>query len=211
MPNAEQPLCFSPDRYADPQACWAAATQYIEGVRDALGKPVDAGIKSLVIALNASGFPTTASCEGHLDWGIPAPWVDVSPSPTPQSVAHRREVSTLDEEIETIARAAPNATVLDELCEKRRLLSADVRRPTLVLAHHLVALLATFYGGRRVPYDQMISLHLRVIGMRMQGHGSEVQDIATPAEKVANLERYRAEMQTFVAFLAACFHGCKRT
>jgi hypothetical protein len=70
-----------------------------------------------------------------------------------------------------------------------------------------MVLLATFYGGRRVPYDQMISLHLRFIGMRMQCHGSDVQDIATPAEKAANLQRYRAEMQTFAAFLAACAHG----
>jgi hypothetical protein len=96
---------------------------------------------------------------------------------------------------------------LDALGEKRRLLSAHVRRPTQMLARHLMALLATFYGGRRVPYDQMIALHLRVIGMRMQCHGSEVQDIALPAEKTATLERYRAEMQTFAAFLAACPHG----
>ena len=207
MSNVVQPRHFSAAIELAPQARWAAAAQYVEGVRDALGKPVDAGIKSLVLALNASGFPTTASCEGHLDWGIPAPWVDLGPWPTPESVAHRRELRALDEEIESIARDAPNTAVLDELYEKRRLLSAHIRRPTLVLAHPLMALLAAFYGGRRVPYDQMISLHLRVIGMRMQCHGSEVQDIALPAEKTATLERYRAEMQTFAAFLAACPHG----
>jgi hypothetical protein len=191
----------------DPQASWDAAARYVESLRDALGKPVDAGIKSLVIALNVRGFPTTASCEGHLGWGIPAPWIDISPPSTPESMAHRRALSALDEEMETLARDAPTAAVLDGLGEKRRLLSAHVRCPTLALAHPLMALLTRFYGSRRVPYDQMISLNVRFVGLRMQCHGSELQDIAAGAEKADTLERYRAEMHAFAAFLAAPCQG----
>jgi hypothetical protein len=47
----------------------------------------------------------------------------------------------------------------------------------------------------------MISLHLRFIDFRMQCHGTDVQHIAEPAEKRANLERYQAEMSAFTAFL----------
>jgi hypothetical protein len=206
MPNAEQPLCFSQDRAADPQARWAAATQYIEGVRDALGKCVDAGIKSLVIAFNASGFPTTASCQGHLHWGIPAPWIDLRPPATQSGMARRRKLSALEEEMETIAHNAPNAAALDALYERRRLLAADVRRPTLVLARRLMTLLAASYRDRKVPYEQTIGLHLRLISLRMQCYGTVLQDIATPAEKAANLERYRAEMCTFAPFLTAWAH-----
>jgi hypothetical protein len=166
-----------------------------------LGKPVDVGITSLVVALNASGFPTTASCEGHLNWGIPAPWVDVRPKPIRESAALRQELNTIDAAIETIERGESDTAALDALCEKRRLLSVDVRRPTLNLAHDLMTLLAAFYRGRRVPYDQMIALNVRFIGFRVQCFGSEVQDIAPSVEKTATLERYQAEMHAFAAFL----------
>jgi hypothetical protein len=96
---------------------------------------------------------------------------------------------------------------LDALYEKQRLLSADVRRPTLVLARHLMTLLAAYYRDRHVPYEQTIGLHLRLISFRMQCHGTVLQDIATPAEKTANLERYQGEMQTFATFLTAWAHG----
>jgi hypothetical protein len=203
MHDATLPVFTSNDVFRDPEARWDAAVRHVEGIRDALGKPVDAGIKSLVIALNAHGFPTTASCQGHLDWGIPAPWVDVRPEPTRESDARRRELNSIDTEIETIERGESDTAVLDVLCEKQRLLSTEVRRPTLNFARDLMTLLATFYRDRRVPYDQMISLHVRFIGFRMQCHGSELQDIVAPAEKAANLGRYQAEMHAFTAFLAA--------
>jgi hypothetical protein len=201
MHDTIRSLLSGDNSFLEPGARWDAAAAFVEGIRDALGKPVDAGIKSLVTALNASGFPTTASCEGHLDWGIPAPWVDVQPAPTREGVALRQELNTIDAEIETIERDDPDAAALDALYEKRRLLSADVRRPTLVLARCLMTRLTAFYRGRPVSYDQMISLHVRFIGFRMQCHGGELQDIAAPAEKTANLERYQAEMHALAAFL----------
>lgn len=39
----------------------------VRELRDALGKPVEAGIEETVVFLNAHGLPTTQSCEGHLD------------------------------------------------------------------------------------------------------------------------------------------------
>lgn len=50
----------------------------VEQMRDRLGKPVDKKVKKLVVGLNYCGIPTVASCEGHLDHGLPYPWVDVS-------------------------------------------------------------------------------------------------------------------------------------
>jgi hypothetical protein len=44
---------------------------------DKLGLGIDEGIFDPVVALRAHGFNTTASCEGHLRWGKPAPWVDI--------------------------------------------------------------------------------------------------------------------------------------
>lgn len=202
MHNAAWPLCASADTYRDPQARWDDTGRYVETIRDALGKPVDAGIKSLVIALNANGFPTTASCEGHPNWGVPAPWVDVGPAPTHESVVLRRELVAFAEEIETIGCDHLDASVIEALAKKRRNLEIEVRRPTLALARNLMTFFDAFYRDRRVPYDQTISLHLRLIGFRMQCHGTALQDIAIPAEKITNLQRYQGEMHTFAAFLA---------
>ncbi len=44
---------------------------------DGLGLGIDPGIIELVAGLNLIGVNTTASCEGHLDWGLPYPWIDI--------------------------------------------------------------------------------------------------------------------------------------
>ena len=38
---------------------------------------IDKNIKCLVIALNEKGFTTSGSCNGHVNYGSPAPWVMV--------------------------------------------------------------------------------------------------------------------------------------
>jgi hypothetical protein len=203
MHNAARSLYDSKNAVSDPQARLDTATRYVENIRDALGKPVDVGIKSLVTALNAFEFPTTASCEGHLDWGVSAPWIDVGPKPTQESIALRGELCALDAEIETLMNEDPESLTLEVLTKKQRTLETEIRRPTLVLAHSLVSLLAAFYRDRRVPYDQMISLCLRFSWFRIECHGTALQDIAMPAKKMTNLRRYQVEMCTFAAFLVA--------
>ena len=47
------------------------------GVTDALGKGLDPKIARTVALFNKKGFTTTGSCEGHLRWASPAPYVDV--------------------------------------------------------------------------------------------------------------------------------------
>ncbi|MFQ6084458.1 MAG: hypothetical protein ACE5WD_14030 [Candidatus Aminicenantia bacterium] len=46
-------------------------------IRDELGMPVDEAIKELVIGLHCCGIKTLSSCGGHLDRGLPYPWVRV--------------------------------------------------------------------------------------------------------------------------------------
>ena len=47
----------------------------VEEMKDKLGKRLDSKIKDLVIGLRMLGIETLQSCEGHLDWGNPYPWV----------------------------------------------------------------------------------------------------------------------------------------
>ena len=56
----------------------------VDKTGDALGKPIDSGIKETIVFLNAMGITTTASCEGHTDYGIPWPWVDTEDPDQPE-------------------------------------------------------------------------------------------------------------------------------
>lgn len=64
------------------QQIWDQSIQYVEKACDKLKKPIDEGIKDTVTILRCFGLSTTASCEGHDDWGHPYPWVDITPENT---------------------------------------------------------------------------------------------------------------------------------
>lgn len=51
---------------------------------DRLGYEIDRGIKETVALLNLLNFPTSASCEGHIDRGIPVPWIDIEAENKPE-------------------------------------------------------------------------------------------------------------------------------
>ncbi len=57
---------------------WTETSEKFSHVTDKLGEPIDKGIFDTVVALNILGFVTRQSCEGHLDHGLPYPWVDVT-------------------------------------------------------------------------------------------------------------------------------------
>lgn len=52
----------------------------LERAIDGLGKKIDTGILDTTLYLNALEVRTNASCEGHLDHGLPYCWVDLATS-----------------------------------------------------------------------------------------------------------------------------------
>jgi hypothetical protein len=50
----------------------------VDSIVDRLGTPIDSGIKRAVQIFRTLGFETTGSCEGHLDWGLPYPWIEIN-------------------------------------------------------------------------------------------------------------------------------------
>lgn len=60
------------------QIAWDKKKKEVDSWGDKRGLGIDKRIKEAVVALNMLGFPTTASCEGHLNWSEHTPWVDVS-------------------------------------------------------------------------------------------------------------------------------------
>lgn len=73
-------------------AAWRRMVDAVDRVRDRLGKPVDPGIRGPVAALNLLGFPTSQSCEGHVNLrghGLAAPWVDFADDDSPADLPDR--------------------------------------------------------------------------------------------------------------------------
>lgn len=56
---------------------WQQKLKDLDKVADGLGLGIDAGVKETVALLNLAGVHTTASCEGHKNWGFPYPWIDI--------------------------------------------------------------------------------------------------------------------------------------
>ncbi len=70
------------------EKAWEKQRAVVERITDGLGRRVDNGIKECVIALRMYGFPTSASCEGHL--ASHTPWVEIY-APEPQGRAKKKE------------------------------------------------------------------------------------------------------------------------
>lgn len=51
----------------------------LDNIEDEWGG-IDREIKPLVFELNRLGFPTSGSCEGHIDRGFPGPWASIHPA-----------------------------------------------------------------------------------------------------------------------------------
>jgi hypothetical protein len=64
-------------RVVDKNQAWKQIFERVARIVDRRGKKIDPGIMGVVLALNANGIRTTQSCEGHIDWGFPYPWVRV--------------------------------------------------------------------------------------------------------------------------------------
>ncbi len=59
---------------------YSEAENKVINLKDRLGKPVDQGITEALIHctrfVQALGFETSQSCEGHIDWSFPFPWIE---------------------------------------------------------------------------------------------------------------------------------------
>lgn len=70
-------------------ATWNETVDKYAHTTDRLGKKIDDGIFETVVCLNMLGINTTSSCEGHLDWGLPYPWINIEPEIEQKYQLHR--------------------------------------------------------------------------------------------------------------------------
>src|SRR3989344_5537441 len=70
--NPEQPESLSPREQQ-----WRDKVEKVAKRKDKAGGEMDPGIVETVTALNFHKFPTSQSCEGHMDHGYAAPWIAI--------------------------------------------------------------------------------------------------------------------------------------
>jgi hypothetical protein len=167
---------------------------------DALGKGIDPGIFDTVVALNALDIPTVASCEGHLERALAAPWIDVEP---PEVLTLRQQLRELQDQ-EGVHRA-PGATYTpsDGVGRLRR----QIKEQQLDARLKLMALLDAFYRERLVSYDRRLIISNRdwLGRSRIECQGTDFQELAEPPLRQQKLAEYQGEMQAFAAFLKTVY------
>ena len=167
---------------------WEKEKKEVDQFTDSLGEKVDDQIKGAIVAFNVIGLPTVASCEGHTDRGISAPWIEISAPNQPverfvnekeiiHKIAEKYGVSVKDvkraKEYNAYSEAVKEYSKNDETLEYKqwRERNQKLKRRT----HHV---LTEFYKNREV--DSNIRLIVSVGGegeFRVHNGGKDYQSI----------------------------------
>jgi len=182
---------FSENSSPSKSDTWERTLQRVESLVDKLGKRVDSGIKETVTALKCAGFDTDASCEGHLDSKLKAPWVDLVFIPN-EIRQHLREVQRGTRKGEQISEE--EARLLAEA--KVKLLAGEAR---------LLDLLDDFYEGRNSPNWKRLVVRFHPDSARLLSQAAEVQDLYVPNVRQARLKEFQHEIEAFTEFLKQRF------
>jgi hypothetical protein len=204
--------------YQEKTKAWLDQFERIEHVRDALGFPIDPNIRETIVALNLSGMPTSASCEGHTDRGRGAPWVRVEAPSRPREryvgeseivemVAQKYHISTEDVRTDRNHKAWKEATNLavdnGETPEYQRW-----REENKLLQEQLAVFIEEFYQERVVEEATHLELTPDPEGTSRLHNGGE--DSQRSSRALADDERlrladrlvgYQKEMRAFTEFL----------
>ncbi|MDQ2902785.1 MAG: hypothetical protein M3Y81_04435 [Chloroflexota bacterium] len=171
-------------------------------ITDRLGCSIDEGILEIVVALNLLGFPTCQSCEGHLDDGLPYPWVDLETDEFPTFRQMLEDASR--EGLSAAEREAKGAQLVVE---------AGALPTRGVLYARLEELLCTYYHQHpTIPEERRLVIHwsspILFRLMPLCGYEAYDWDDATRAQQ---LSRTQAEMQAFAAFLKQLWQWRQRS
>ncbi len=211
----EQGFCPHGNESASCERCltlrqrWEEIAAEVEEIVDALGKPIDVGIKETVIGLQANHIDTDGSCEGHLDRAVPYPWVAVQ-SPESGRIARQPRFEELriaernarrgKGTMEATARAEYQAMLIQKA-------DADART-----RQEIERLLQEFYANTdddespyRIDFERTESM--RLAPRYAEQYRQETEDIPVADRAALNL-RYtdqltagRDEMRRFTEFL----------
>ncbi|MCL5733384.1 MAG: hypothetical protein M1334_01820 [Patescibacteria group bacterium] len=185
---------FSYPEKNEKQQRWDGIASKVDKTVDKLEKPVDPDIKESIVALNAFGINTTASCEGHIDHGTYAPYIDVE----------AKDVEMLD-------RQARELEDKEENINKAKNIFKEIEQKNLEEREKLFLLLDEFYKNRNVSFSTKLIVKGLARGWsRLESQGADLQKIKTKEERQENLSRYQEEMAAFTDFLTKKYFEEKR-
>ncbi len=182
---------------------WHVLSDEVDLWTDRIGMPIDERIKETVIVLNLMGFTTSASCEGHIDWGLPYPWIDFA--------VNDKEFFNIQNELMEIQKQINGYGDFKDLTDeelqevsnlnKQRLaLFSELYRNTQTKLLPIYALLEKFYSKKKKHYDCVICFPDKYLS-RMQSLGGQWKYVRTPEQKKNKLKKYQEEMSQFTDFL----------
>jgi hypothetical protein len=179
------------------QELWERKLSEVDALRDGIGKPIDPGIRETVAILQLLGLHTRQSCEGHIDWGLPAPWVALY---VPEAEQLREKILPLESWLEVLQE---DDEAFERVCHERNRLRQQETQCEAQAWMPLFRWLASYYQHHSaVPYEERIVLHtngrLTIQGAMLQG----ARDAATQALK---LQEYQDELRRFTQFLKRQF------
>ncbi|GMQ95146.1 MAG: hypothetical protein BMS9Abin13_258 [Patescibacteria group bacterium] len=201
------------------EARWEKWEKEIETMEDSKGREIGPNIKEAVIALNVLKINTSASCEGHVERGMTAPWIEVeAPNKPEKQFAGENEVFQKAAKKYGISfkdvRRAKNEQAQAEAVKKSTHSQADEtpeykkwREENEKLMRKTVVLLDEFYKKRNTPDNLRLAVHPRAGGFRVVGGGEDYQEAPNDLsdEEKHQLEKqlagYREEMWQFADFL----------
>lgn len=176
---------------------WQQVVTEFSQVTDRLGQPIDHGIFNTVVGLNMFGIHTSQSCEGHLERGIAAPWVEIRPLETPESKQAKADAQQAMKRADSAERMGEPEERVTELYKQARRLQQEAQKPMLEEMRKAIELLKEFYQERNIAYDRMLTLH----GSRLESQSVPLQEIVSPEVRKQNLDEYQEEMKAFADFL----------
>lgn len=181
------------------QELWQEMAERCKKITDGLGMPLDEGISETVVALNVLGIHTTGSCEGHLDHGVAAPWIDIA---APDTKEAERSWHHLYQEIDEQRKAGTlPPEQLGELFARARALREQIAIKHQAEVQKLLPFLTAFYESRRVPYEHTLAFCFRPDAARFESIGAELQENQIEEQRAQRLQLFQEEMRSFTAFL----------
>lgn len=192
----------------------------VENIGDRIGRSIDEGIRETVVMFKANELPTSDSCEGHVERGLPVPYVEVSASNEPQErfVGQNEAFEKVAKKYNITAEEAKTSKIDEAYWEAMKECSQNEETEEYKKWNKenekLLAkgrnLLEEFYKERKVEPDIKLQIEEGVGNFRIHNGGEDYQPVIeterefSEEEKKIRLEKvakYRSEMQEFTEFL----------
>jgi hypothetical protein len=176
-----------PNQHESKQSLWEAERRAVLELRDRQSLGVDEGIVEPLVALRLMGVKTIASCEGHGDSGLKAPWIDIGAEVPP----------LLDEEM----RRADDSH--DE--ERAHGVWEQIHALHLQEASPVLTLLDDFYRSQPTPADLRLVMLPAATYVRLISQGGIFQESRSDEIAARMLRQYQDEMHRFSMYLKTQF------